>query len=354
MRGMDSKQIRRHNLRQLISEAGGQAALARRAETAPAYISQIISPKTNKEIGDSLARRLEQAFGKHRGWMDTPHFSEVVAKDLAPRIQRRLDALGLRLPQQEPPLDRFNPRWLLDYVMLDEEALQEFVQIAQALGRTPEWLLFGSGPDADPAGDENPDSAAQAAKLLGKLSRLDPAPTTGPDAMGEPLGPRDFGNIRSEPRPIKAFDDNDPLTSDEIQVQRLTLKLSAGSGRLQWEIDAKGSPNRYRRAWCERMGFDPAKLVSVQAEGESMSPAITDSASVTLNTNDTRIRNGKIYAIDYQGEFYIKRLMMEPDGAVRVTSDNPDKTRYPDWTVTPEHGDVLRVLGRAVQVQNDL
>lgn len=162
------------------------------------------------------------------------------------------------------------------------------------------------------------------------------------------------GNIRTEPRPIKAFGDHDPVSDDEIQVKRLTLIASAGSGRLQWEIDEKGTPNRYRRAWCERLGYTPEKLVTVQIDGDSMIPHLVNGGSVVINTADTTPRSGKIYAVDYRGEFFMKRLFVEPDGAIRVTSDNPDKTLYPDWTVKPEHGDVLRVLGRAVQTQNDL
>lgn len=169
-----------------------------------------------------------------------------------------------------------------------------------------------------------------------------------------PMRPPEPGNIRTEPRPIKAFGDHDPVSDDEIQVKRLTLIASAGSGRLQWEIDEKGTPNRYRRAWCERLGFTPEKLVTVQIDGDSMIPHLVNGGSVVINTADTTPRSGKIYAVDYRGEFFMKRLFVEPDGAIRVTSDNPDKTLYPDWIVKPEHGDVLRVLGRAVQTQNDL
>lgn len=165
---------------------------------------------------------------------------------------------------------------------------------------------------------------------------------------------RPGGNIATTPRPIQAWSDGDALLEDEVEVQRLTLKLSAGTGRLQWEIDDKGTPNRYRKAWCDRHGFAPAQLVTVQVDGDSMMPTLMDGGSVVINTADTKPRAGRIYAVDYRGEFYMKRLFLEPDGAIRVASDNPDKIRYPDWTVRPEHGDVLRVLGRAVQTQNDL
>ena len=94
--------------------------------------------------------------------------------------------------------------------------------------------------------------------------------------------------------------------------------------------------------------------MTAQIDGDSMPPHLVNGGSMVINTAETTSRSGKIYAVDYRGEFFLKRLLVEPDGTIRVTSDNTDKTLYPDWTVKPEHGDVLRVLWRAVQTQNDL
>lgn len=76
---MDVKTTRRRNLRQLIMEEakagqahGAQARVAERIGTNPAYLSQILSEKTKAELGDRLARQIEQAFGKDHGWMDVP------------------------------------------------------------------------------------------------------------------------------------------------------------------------------------------------------------------------------------------------------------------------------------------
>ncbi|MGQ5525166.1 S24 family peptidase [Chitinimonas sp. PSY-7] len=157
-------------------------------------------------------------------------------------------------------------------------------------------------------------------------------------------------DIATEPRPIKTYDDNDPLDKDEVAVKRLSLKVSAGTGRLQWEID-EGTSDRYRLDWIKRFGFDPKKLTTLRVDGDSMMPRLVDGGSVVIDTSDIRPRTGKIYAVDYQGEFFIKRLFLEPDGSIRLSSDNPDKTSYPDWIVKPEHGDVLRIMGRAVQTQ---
>lgn len=158
------------------------------------------------------------------------------------------------------------------------------------------------------------------------------------------------GNIASKPRPIVAWDPEDPVHDDEVEVPRLALKLSAGHGRLQWEIDAQGTPNRFRLAWCQRNGLRAEKLVTVVVEGDSMLPTIPPDAVITLNTDATAIRNGRIHAIDYLGEFFIKRLFKEPDGSIRIVSDHPDKSRYRDIVVRPEHAESLRILGLPVNM----
>lgn len=71
---LDSKQIRRRNLLLLIAEARTAAALAEAAQTSAAYLSQILSAKTKAHVGDALARKLEAAARKPRGWMDVVHY----------------------------------------------------------------------------------------------------------------------------------------------------------------------------------------------------------------------------------------------------------------------------------------
>lgn len=71
--------IRHENLLTLIEELGTQDAIAAAVETSPVYISQIVNrypdSKTGKprQIGDQLARKLEQRCNKPTGWMDNVH-----------------------------------------------------------------------------------------------------------------------------------------------------------------------------------------------------------------------------------------------------------------------------------------
>ena len=67
--------IRLANLRRLIAEAGSASALARRAGTSSAYLSQVRSARPHpsgkpRRLGERLAGRLERAMDKPPGWMD--------------------------------------------------------------------------------------------------------------------------------------------------------------------------------------------------------------------------------------------------------------------------------------------
>jgi hypothetical protein len=72
--GVDIKQIRRANMLALIGEKkGAKAAFARKVDTDPAYVSQILSTRTKADVGNELARAIETAYGLPYGWMDHEH-----------------------------------------------------------------------------------------------------------------------------------------------------------------------------------------------------------------------------------------------------------------------------------------
>lgn len=59
-----------NNTRQLIEQAGGTNAFARRVGVSPPYVSAIAGPRPVKQINERSARRFEAAFGLENGWLD--------------------------------------------------------------------------------------------------------------------------------------------------------------------------------------------------------------------------------------------------------------------------------------------
>ena len=81
---MDIYAIRKHQLITLIGDQR-KGACAERWGMAPAHLSQILSDKTAKNLGDDVARRIESIEKLPRGWFDSiPSDGGVVAKGTEP------------------------------------------------------------------------------------------------------------------------------------------------------------------------------------------------------------------------------------------------------------------------------
>jgi phage repressor protein C with HTH and peptisase S24 domain len=100
---VDSKTVRRQNLALLVRTTGSLAALERLTGVAASYLSQI--KNGYREMGDSIARRLEEAAHKPRGWFDLPQVlstaegGELVLRDL--REQYETPGQAVDIPAME-------------------------------------------------------------------------------------------------------------------------------------------------------------------------------------------------------------------------------------------------------------
>ncbi|UQV43408.1 S24 family peptidase [Janthinobacterium lividum] len=70
---MTREEIRRENARSLADLAGGQVEFGRAVNMVPSQVSQLIGKSPVKNIGNSIAKRIEQAFNKPDGWLDVRH-----------------------------------------------------------------------------------------------------------------------------------------------------------------------------------------------------------------------------------------------------------------------------------------
>ncbi len=74
---MDIKDIRRNNLRYqqnlAIRNGLSKADFAEKVGTSASTLSQILGDKAVRNLGDELARKIEQNLGLLHGWLDQPH-----------------------------------------------------------------------------------------------------------------------------------------------------------------------------------------------------------------------------------------------------------------------------------------
>lgn len=136
---------------------------------------------------------------------------------------------------------------------------------------------------------------------------------------------------------------------DYPAIRRVRFKLSAGADGFGVEyLDEQGAPIVFQRQWFERNSYEPAKLFAVGVANGSMEPGLYDGDVVVVNTAATDLKDGVVYAVNYEGQLTIKRLVRDA-GQWWLSSDNPDKTRYPRKVC---HEDTF-IIGEIVHKQSE-
>lgn len=112
-------------------------------------------------------------------------------------------------------------------------------------------------------------------------------------------------------------------------VRRVKFKLSAGASGFGVEYDdEEGAPIVFQRQWYEGRGLRPDKLFAVKVANGSMEPGLHHDDTVVVNTESTKPKDGAVFAVNYEGELVIKRLVRD-SGQWWLSSDNANQQRYP-------------------------
>lgn len=141
---------------------------------------------------------------------------------------------------------------------------------------------------------------------------------------------------------IDEWDNNTPLSEDDCEAPLYKeIKLSAGNGFADDIEDYNGYKLRFSRNTLRKHGINPADVVCVMADGDSMEPVFPSGATLGIDTGSKTIRDGQIYAINHGGLLRTKILHKLPDNKVRIRSYN--QSEYPDEEASL---DDLSVIGR--------
>jgi phage repressor protein C with HTH and peptisase S24 domain len=135
-----------------------------------------------------------------------------------------------------------------------------------------------------------------------------------------------------------------------VQIPMVKLRLSAGITGYQAEPERRdGGTLGMRRSWLERNQYHPSHLIAIYVKGESMEPSLYADDIVVINTLDTKLVDGAVYAFNYEGEAVVKRLARDA-GQWWLTSDNVDQRKYHR---KPCQGGECLVIGRVVRKESD-
>lgn len=119
------------------------------------------------------------------------------------------------------------------------------------------------------------------------------------------------------------------------------VEVSAGGGSLN-DHEQVIARMAFLRSWLNKIGLHEKDLSAVRAHGDSMEPTITEGDMLLVDKSQRRPGGGHIYIMCVQGALVVKRLSVDPDGRVRVISDNKI---YPEATAAL---DQLDIVGRVV------
>ncbi|CUZ60317.1 helix-turn-helix transcriptional regulator [Serratia nevei] len=142
---------------------------------------------------------------------------------------------------------------------------------------------------------------------------------------------------------VDAWDSSNTLPKDEVEVPFLRdIELAAGDGSYN-EEDYNGFKLRFSKATLRRVGAstDGKGVLCFPARGNSMEPNIPDGTTVAVNTDDKKIVDGKIYAINEGGWKRIKILYRVGPERVSIRSFNSDEHKDEEKNLTE-----IEIIGR--------
>ena len=143
---------------------------------------------------------------------------------------------------------------------------------------------------------------------------------------------------------VIAYEDHRDLSPDSyLFVARYDVSLSAGTGNFVW-IEHEEDPIAFRARFFQARGLKPENCRALAVRGRSMEPALEDGDAVMIDISDTRIVDGEMYAVMYQGELFIKYIYRR-GGGIRLKSANPE---FEPIDIAGEQLDELRIIGKKV------
>lgn len=233
--------------------------------------------------------------------------------------------LGITLPSMSKQ-EEFNGAYFAKQLSkaMDEDGVIP-AQLARDFGVQPpsvhEWLKFG-----------------RVAK--GRLTRI-------AEYFGRDLAwflDQDYKGPPGGKKGVMAYHAEEPAPPGTVQIKESSVRFSAGGGRVHFEEIVESEPATYRLSWLRSEGINPRRSKRFKVVGHSMEPTLFPGDTVLVDTSQTEIIDGKVYAIRYGEELRIKKVSRRLDGTIVLTSFNPE---YGPETIAPEvAAERLQIIGR--------
>ena len=139
-------------------------------------------------------------------------------------------------------------------------------------------------------------------------------------------------------------DASSAIFSKYVQIPRYSVQASAGHGALVHDEDGSGS-YAFNRKFLDRRGLKQDRLAVISVKGDSMEPELYDGDLILLDMAETVPRDSRIYAVRYNADLFVKRVMELPGNRIQLLSTNAN---YPPITVDAADLGGIQIIGRVV------
>lgn len=135
-------------------------------------------------------------------------------------------------------------------------------------------------------------------------------------------------------------------------IDQYDARASAGTGCENPHVVVRNTL-AFKTEWLRAKGVKAKNLKVIYAHGESMWPTITDHDVLLMDKSRVEPVSGQIFVMGNLEGNIVKRLVRAGDGWI-ISSDNPDKSKYPDKNLSDEEINEHRILGRVIWRGGDL
>lgn len=135
-------------------------------------------------------------------------------------------------------------------------------------------------------------------------------------------------------------------SSDCIEIEHIHINPSCGSGTVVLS-DADVTPVKIGREIIKNIwNAKPENLKIFKASGDSMADTIEDNNILLVDTSKLDYRNGGVFLLTINNDWYIKRLRLRITGELDIISDN---SKYPVETLLPDTAKEIKIIGRVIK-----
>lgn len=152
--------------------------------------------------------------------------------------------------------------------------------------------------------------------------------------------------------PVRFRDADTPVNPNHVRIPIYkNIKAACGAG-IENFLEDISDYLQVDPLFLKMMGVEsnPKNLRIIYAAEYSMYPTVAPNSPLFVDISDkdpSTLKSGNVYVFMHNYELRMKRVFVSyGSNTVKLTSDNPDKNRYPDEFITNEQLNEINFVGR--------